>query len=136
MQASLKCSKDKAGIIEDVYSCIRANAQQLSQFPELVPQLCLNEPDMSYCVTLAQVSYYVVSQLYNGVNSPARQQKPTVFTRKSEPCGTCNQFFDFPMRRLFEGGADENVIKTLLFFLEGRKKKVIIHHENKFSQLV
>ena len=55
-KASLKCSKDKADIIEDVYSCIRANAHQLTQFPELVPQLCLNEPDKSYCDTLAQVS--------------------------------------------------------------------------------
>ncbi|XP_015748742.1 PREDICTED: uncharacterized protein LOC107328535 [Acropora digitifera] len=53
-EASFKCSKDKAAIIEDVYSCIRANARQLSQFPELVPQLCLNEPDISYCVTLAR----------------------------------------------------------------------------------
>ena len=39
-----------------MYSCIRANAHQLTQFPELVPQLCLNEPDKSYCDTLAQVS--------------------------------------------------------------------------------
>lgn len=60
LQASLKCSKDKASIIEDVYSCIRANAQQLSQFPELVPQLCLNEPDISYCATLAQVSVFIL----------------------------------------------------------------------------
>ena len=55
-KASLKCSKDKADFIEDVYSCIRANAHQLTQFPELVPQLCLNEPDKSYSNTLAQVS--------------------------------------------------------------------------------
>ena len=45
-QASLKCAKDKSAI----------NAQQLSQFPELVPQLCLNEPEISYCTTMAQVS--------------------------------------------------------------------------------
>lgn len=61
IQASLKCSKDEAAIIEDVYSCIRANAQQLSQFPELVPQLCLNEPDISYCATLAKVSQFLMS---------------------------------------------------------------------------
>ncbi|KAL9969786.1 hypothetical protein ACROYT_G022043 [Oculina patagonica] len=53
-EASLKCTKDKSAIIEDVYSCIRANAQQLRQFPELVPQLCLNEPYVSYCQTMAQ----------------------------------------------------------------------------------
>ena len=59
-QASLKCSNDKSAIIEDVYSCIRANAQQLSQFPELFPQLCLNEPDISYCATMTKVRYTAI----------------------------------------------------------------------------
>ena len=63
-QASLKCSNDKSAIIEDVYSCIRANAQQLSQFPELFPQLCLNEPDISYCATMTKVRYTAIYVLY------------------------------------------------------------------------
>ena len=66
-QASLKCSNDNSVIIEDVYSCIRANAQQLSQFPELVPQLCLNEPDISYCATMAKVRYTTIYMLYSRI---------------------------------------------------------------------
>ena len=63
-QVSLKCSNDKSAIIEGVYSCIRANAQQLSQFPEPVSQLCLNEPDISYCAIMAKVTYTTMSVLY------------------------------------------------------------------------